>query len=63
MEHTPAELSSTYSNIYEKYLHADTARSIHNVIWRYNLTAKRLRYWGGRHTLSNNRWVHVKWAS
>ena len=47
MEHTPAELSSTYSNIYEKYLHADTARSIHNVIWRYNLTAKRLRYWGG----------------
>ncbi len=47
MENTAVEAASSYADVYEKYLHADTARTIHNVIWRYNLTAKRLRYWGG----------------
>ena len=47
LENTAAELATTYADVYEKYLHADTAQNIRNVIWRYNLTAKRLRYWGG----------------
>ncbi len=47
MENSSIEAASVFSNTYEKYLHSDTAQSIHKVIWRYNITAKRLRYWGG----------------
>lgn len=47
MEDNPIETALTYASVYEKYLHTDTTPHIHNVIWRYNLTAKRLRYWGG----------------
>lgn len=47
MDGTPIEDNSKYSDIYEKYLHADTTQNLQNIIWRYNLTANRLRFWGG----------------
>lgn len=41
------QMADIYARRYEKYLHVDTATSIHNVVQRYNITSKRLRYWGG----------------
>lgn len=49
MENTAAEAAPVYAQRYEKYLHVDTTQQIHRVVWRYNLTAKRLRYWGGNY--------------
>ena len=44
-----AQPANDYADIYSKYLHADTAKSVRNVVWRYNVTANRFRYWGGRY--------------
>lgn len=41
--------ADAYAGRYGKYLHADTASTARNVVWRYNVTADRLRYWGGRY--------------
>lgn len=38
-----------YAHIYSKYLHTDTCTNVRRLIWRYNLTANRLRYWGGKY--------------
>ena len=42
-----ARSADEYAQVYAKYLRTDTASSLRNVVWRYNLTARRLRYWGG----------------
>lgn len=50
----PAEHISKYRQTFAKYLRADTARSISNVVWRYNITANRLHYWGGNYPFKEN---------
>lgn len=44
-----AESADIYAGIYGKYLHADTAKTVRSIVWRYNVTADRLRYWGGKY--------------
>ena len=44
-----ARPADDYADVYAKYLHADTAQSIRNVVWRYNVTATRLHFWGGKY--------------
>lgn len=41
--------ATEYSQIYSKYLHVDTCSNVSNLIWRYNITAGRLRYGGGNY--------------
>lgn len=44
-----ARTASDYARIYAKYLHVDTTKNVHSIVWRYNVTANRLRYWGGKY--------------
>lgn len=47
MDGTFPDAAFAFHNLFAKYLHVDTAQSIRNVVWRYNVTSDRLRYWGG----------------
>ena len=44
-----AESADVYAHLYNKYLHTDTTTTARNLVWRYNVTADRLRYWGGKY--------------
>lgn len=50
---SPSRCAEQIEEQYGKYLHVDTTSSISNVVWRYNLTAKRLRYWGGNYPFTS----------
>ncbi len=47
LEKTRAQTAEFYAERYGKYLNTDTASNVANIVRRYNITSKRLRYWGG----------------
>lgn len=49
MDGYPAIGAEWYYDLFGKYLHTDTARTISNIVWRYNVTSDRLRYWNGNY--------------
>lgn len=49
LNRSSAVSADVYAERYGKYLHADTTTTERHMVWRYNVTADRLRYWGGRY--------------